>query len=122
MVAEPLRLAPWQRASIYRAIVQTPVRPMHVVTRGLPPPVADDLVLEPAPVTTGSGYVERRITIEPPAIAVGMSLPATVPLYAIPPSAIAAMPEIEGYRYAMVEERVMLVDPETYQVVATLSD
>jgi hypothetical protein len=73
------------------------------------PPVA-----APAPIT-----VERVVT-QPAEIVVGAPLPATVPVYAMPPTAVARVPNASAYRYAYVNDQILLVDPNTNIVLATL--
>jgi hypothetical protein len=49
---------------------------------------------------------------------VGARLPATVPLYALPASVRAS--GLRAYRYAVVNNRIFLVDPATSTIVAEL--
>ena len=44
-------------------------------------------------------------------IAIGSRIPASVPLYAMPVAASTAAPSIAGYHYALIGDRVYLVDP-----------
>jgi hypothetical protein len=64
--------------------------------------------------------VVERVVTPPAIITIGDQLPATVPLYAMPPRAIARVPSVSGYRYAYVNGRVLLVDPNTDIVMAAL--
>lgn len=53
---------------------------------------------------------------------VGMRVPETVQLYAVPQPAAVEVPAIGAYKYMVVNNRVVLVDPATSEVVAELSD
>ncbi|MGH7484532.1 MAG: DUF1236 domain-containing protein [bacterium] len=75
-------------------------------------------VVAPAPAPV---EIERVVTPPPATIAVGAPLPATIPVYALPPTAVSEVPGSAGYRYAYVNDRVLLVDPATHVVVATLA-
>jgi hypothetical protein len=57
---------------------------------------------------------------QPAEIVVGAPLPATVPVYAMPPTAVARVPNASAYRYAYVNDQILLVDPNTNIVLATL--
>jgi hypothetical protein len=52
---------------------------------------------------------------------VGKRLPRTVQLYAVPDAVVAQAPALRRYRYAMVDDRVFLVDPATYKIVADVT-
>ena len=51
---------------------------------------------------------------------IGTRLPASVPLYAMPASAAAAAPSLEAYNYALIGDRIYLVDPRDGIVVGML--
>lgn len=53
---------------------------------------------------------------------VGMRVPETVQLYTVPQPVIAEVPAAQSYKYMVVNNRVLLVDPATSEVVAELSD
>jgi hypothetical protein len=73
-----------------------------------------EVVNPPPPV------VVERVVTPPVAIAIGDRLPSTVPVYAMPPAAIAHVPSVSGYRYAYVNGRILLIDPNTNIVMAAL--
>lgn len=52
---------------------------------------------------------------------VGMRVPQTTQLYAVPETAGVEVPAIRGYKYMMVNDRVVLVDPATSEVVGELA-
>jgi hypothetical protein len=80
-----------------------------------------------APVQTQTVY--RTIVCEraQPAQAtleyrVGMRVPQTAQLYAVPETVAVEVPAIKTYKYMLVNNRVVLVDPATGEVVAELTD
>jgi hypothetical protein len=77
------------------------------------------VVAQPEFVSPPPVEVERDVTT-PIGVAIGAQLPSTVPVYAMPSAAIAQVPNISGYRYAYVNGRILLVDPNTNIVLATL--
>ena len=48
---------------------------------------------------------------------IGAKVPASIELHALPPEAVANAQAASSYRYAMVNNQVVLVDPLTMQVV-----
>ena len=50
----------------------------------------------------------------------GMQLPSSADLRALPDAITAQMPELKGYRYNSVGDKVLLVEPQNYTVVAVL--
>jgi hypothetical protein len=79
------------------------------------PPVIETVGAAPA-VTTG------RIVRAPSSVefAVGARLPATVPLYALPDTLGLQLPAVRADRYAVVDDRVFLVDPASSLIVEEL--
>jgi hypothetical protein len=53
---------------------------------------------------------------------VGMRVPETAQLYAVPQEVAVEVPAIRTYKYMMVNDRVVLVDPATSEVVAEFAD
>jgi Protein of unknown function (DUF1236) len=51
-----------------------------------------------------------------------MQLPSSADLRALPDVVTAQMPELKPYRYNTVGDKVLLVDPKTYAVVAVLGE
>jgi hypothetical protein len=135
-----------QRSTIYRTIVEEREVPRTVITERnvLPflatPAVRDRVVTEhvitPAvPVvreriaprvieTVGAApaVTTRRIVTAPASVelAVGARLPATVPLYALPDTIGLRFPAVRAYRYAVVDDRIFLVDPARSLIVEEL--
>ncbi len=131
VTADPLDLTPDQRTTVYRTLVQQPVQPVvteRIVTAPRPfvtaEPVEQRVIA--VPQTTGAATV---VTDEPAEIAapapvrdltIGARVPSSIPLYAMPASAAAAAPAIGAYRYALIGDRVYLVDPRDGVVAAML--
>jgi len=55
-------------------------------------------------------------------ISVGRRLPRDWEYHSVPSAVIEIVPEYRGYRYAYVEDRYVIVDPDTYEVVYVLDD
>lgn len=53
---------------------------------------------------------------------IGGELPAALELYMLPDLALARIPAAKLYKYTVVNNRVVLVDPTTMRVVDILSD
>jgi hypothetical protein len=132
VTTQPLPLTQAQRTIIYRTIIPQ--------GRNRAPIVREQIVTEPvapAPLARGYydsdsyayGYAEapRAVVREPDAFgsyayAVGTRLPPTARLAPLPPPVVAAVPAVRSYRYMVVNNRLLLVDPDTGIVVADLTD
>jgi hypothetical protein len=55
-------------------------------------------------------------------INVGRRVPRNVTLHAIPAAVLAIVPEYRSYRYVYVEDRYVIVDPVTYEIVYIIDD
>lgn len=133
MAVAPLVLAPPERRVIYRTIVQRQVIPSVAATAVPLPPPGYPPYPTPAyspPATTGYAVAQPAddVYAEPvPAAAVpvryavGARLPADVALTPLPASAVAAVPAVQPYSYVTIDDRVLLVDPETDTVVADIT-
>lgn len=55
-------------------------------------------------------------------ISVGRRLPRDWEYHSVPTAVIEIVPEYRGYRYAYVEDRYVIVDPNTYEVVYVIED
>ena len=97
-------------------ITREPVQSQTVVT-------TEPLQLTPVQRQT----IYRTIVRERPAQAtveyrVGTRVPAGVQLYEVPDTVAVEVPAIRPYKYMMVNNRIVLVDPATSQVVAEVAD
>ena len=53
---------------------------------------------------------------------VGTRVPESVQLYPVPQEVVVEVPAIRSYKYMVVNDRVVLIDPATSEVVAELAD
>jgi Protein of unknown function (DUF1236) len=139
-----LVLTPAQRQTIYRSVVQREYVPVPVPAG--PPVVAQTDLYPPPPV---SGYPVRSVypadepygdyaydpyhdqyvaapyrpayRLEDVSLVVGGRIPASVPLYAVPEPVVARIPAAAPYSYALIDNRVFLVDPVTDLIVAEIT-
>jgi hypothetical protein len=65
------------------------------------------------PIETVTPTVEYRV---------GMRVPESARLYEVPESVAVEVPTVRSYKYMRVNNRVVLVDPATSEVVADFAD
>ena len=100
-------------------ITREPVQRETVVTTTRP------LALTPAQRQTVYRTIvrERVVPVRPTVeYRVGMRVPQTVELYPVPDEVVTEVPTVRPYKYMVVNDRVVLVDPITSEVVAELAD
>lgn len=51
------------------------------------------------------------------ALSVGTAIARSYTLYDLPPDILRIAPEYEDYRYVLVDDDIVIVDPETYEIV-----
>ena len=114
VIGQSLALTPAQRTTIYRTIIPQ--------GRGRGPIVRERIVTEsvaPAPVV-------REPIANPPArsayAAVGSRVSDAYALAPMPQSVVTTVPAVRSYRYTVVNNRLLLVDPATGIVVAEVTD
>jgi hypothetical protein len=98
------------RQEVYDRVVVEPAEPV----------VRERVVTVPAPRETfgfAPRAIERVVTTE---LGVGARVPRTVPLYALPAS--VSSPSLRPYRYAIVDDRVFLVDPASEVIVSEITE
>jgi hypothetical protein len=111
--APPLALTPAQRTTIYRTIIpqgrgRGPIVRERIVTESVAPaPVARERIVNPP---AGSGY------------AVGSRVGDAYALAPMPQAVAATVPAVRSYRYMVINNRLLLVDPATGIVVAEVND
>jgi hypothetical protein len=66
-----------------------------------------------APVQTVEPTIEYRV---------GTRVPQTARLYEVPQDVAVEVPAVRSYKYMMVNDRVVLVDPATSEIVADFAD
>ena len=120
-----LRLRLLAGASVANAqttvITREPVPSQTVVTTEQP------LALTPVQRQTIYRTIVREpAVVEAPPLSVeyhvGMRVPPSAQLYAVPQSVVTEVPAIRTYKYMVVNHRVVLVDPATSEVVAEVAD
>jgi hypothetical protein len=118
--AEPIVLGRTERDIVYRQIVEQRTVPLE--QRGILAPIGSMFpTVGPAPAVSYS----RPLVAEPPlrtAYVVGSRLPGDVQLIELPQTAIMQVPAIAPYAYAMVDGRVLLVDPQNGMIVADITN
>jgi hypothetical protein len=102
---EALTLTPAQRAAIYGAVLRERAVADPVLHERMVPGVG---LTAQVPLETG------------PAMAAEAKLPAGRPLHALPDRIVAEVPAVQPYRYVIDGARVLLLDPDTLQVVAEI--
>jgi hypothetical protein len=67
---------------------------------------------------------ERRVVAPPPQLElrVGAPIPRAVELYPLPEELYVEVPSVKRYRYFQVHDQVVLVDPETSEIVEIIRD
>lgn len=99
-------------------ITREPVQTQTIVT---------EQPLQLTPVQRQTIYrtiVRERVQPAQPTVEyrVGMRVPQTTRLYTVPETVAVEVPAIKTYKYMMVNNRVVLVDPATSQVVDEIID
>jgi hypothetical protein len=82
------------------------------------------LMLSPEQRTTVYRTIRQR-EVAPSAgveVSVGGRVPGTVQLYDVPQSVAVEVPAVRSYKYMVVNNRVVLVDPATSTIVAEFAD
>ena len=138
VVTQPLALTQAQRTTIYRTIIpqgrnRQPIVRERIVTEPVAPApvVRERVVTQPMDSDYYAyGYVpadNSRVIVREPdnygvyAYGVGTRVGPGVQLAPLPPAAIAAVPSARQYRYMVINQRLLLVDPDTGFVVADVT-
>ena len=111
--APPLALTPAQRTTIYRTIIpqgrgREPIVRERIVTESVAPVARERIVNPPA----ASAY----------AYTVGSRVGDAYALAPMPRAVAATVPAVRSYRYMVINNRLLLVDPATGIVVAEVND
>jgi len=51
------------------------------------------------------------------ALSVGTAIPRSIGLHRLPPSIVELVPDYEGYDYILVRDDIVIIDPDTYEIV-----
>jgi hypothetical protein len=110
----PLALTPAQRSTIYRTVIpqgggRGPIVKERIVTETVPAPVVRERVVTQPATPTYAYSVGSRVT----------DAYALAPL---PQSVVATVPAVSSYRYMVINQRLLLVDPATGYVVAEVTE
>jgi hypothetical protein len=112
---QPLALTPAQRTTIYRTIIpqgrgRGPIVKERIVTETVAPaPVVRERVVPRVGVDYAADYV------------VGSRVSDSYALAPLPPSVVTSVPAARSYRYMVINNRLLLVDPATGIVVADVT-
>jgi hypothetical protein len=133
VTAAPLALTPAQRTTIYRTIIpqgrgRGPIVREQIVTESVgPAPVVRERIA-PAPVVreriAPAPVVRERIAPAGSAYAyaVGSRVADADALAPMPQAVVSSVPAVRSYRYMVINNRLLLVDPATGIVVAEVAD
>jgi len=112
MAGEPLALTPAQRTTIYRTIIPQ--------GRGRGPIVRERIVTETIAPT--APLVRERLVAQPDyAYAVGSRVADAYAWAPMPQAVVTNVPAVRSYRYMVINNRLLLVDPATGIVVADVT-
>ena len=53
-------------------------------------------------------------------IRVGVAVPRTVHVAVLPPEVVTIVPEYRGFEYVVVGDQLLIIDPDTLEIVAIL--
>ncbi|RVU13839.1 DUF1236 domain-containing protein [Methylobacterium oryzihabitans] len=51
------------------------------------------------------------------ALSVGTAVPRSVTLHALPPAILTLVPAYRGFSYVLVGDDIVIIDPDTYEIV-----
>jgi hypothetical protein len=66
------------------------------------------------------GHKDKSVKNLNVSISVGTAIPRSVTLYAVPEDVVVIVPEYRRYKYFVYEEEVVIVDPDTYEIVEVI--
>jgi hypothetical protein len=130
VINDTLQLTPSQRTTIYRTIVpqgrgRAPIVRERIVIEPAAPVVQERIVRSPAPVYAAPTYsrpgYDDYAYAGDYALAVGSPVPRAAPLAPFPQPLVTRVPVLQGYKYMVINNRLLLVDPATSVVVADLT-
>ena len=62
----------------------------------------------------------RSVAVPDVRLSVGATLPESVELYSVPDTYVTEVPTVRSYRYAVINDRAVLVEPGTRRVVQVI--
>jgi len=118
-----------ERGGTYDTFSDTASAQTTVITRE---PVESRTVVTTEPVqltpvqrqTIYRTIVRERVVPAPPTVEyrIGARVPESVQLHSVPQEVALEVPAIRAYKYMVVNNRVVLIDPATSEVVGELAD
>jgi uncharacterized protein DUF1236 len=113
----PIITPPVVRERVIEQVITDPASDPFVTERIVTAPPRETFGAAPFVPFATEGAVTTQAAID---LTVGSRVPATVPIYALPETLARQVPAARPYRYVIVDDRVLLVDPLTNVVVAEL--
>ena len=112
--SQPLALTPAQRTTIYRTIIPQ--------GRGRGPIVKEKIVTESvAPAPVARERVVPRVGVDYADYVVGSRVANSYALAPLPQAVVTTVPAVRFYRYMVINNRLLLVDPATGIVMADVT-
>ena len=117
-IAAPLIAGATTASAQTTVITREPVQTQTIVT---------EQPLQLTPVQRRTIYrtiVRERVRPAQPTVEyrVGMRVPPTAQIYTVPETVAVEVPAIKTYKYMMVNNRIVLIDPATSEVVDEFTD
>ena len=66
------------------------------------------------------GHKDKAVKNLNVSISIGTTIPRSVTLYAVPEEVIVIVPEYRRYKYFVYEDEIVIVDPDTYEIVEVI--
>lgn len=66
------------------------------------------------------GHKDKSVKNLNVSISIGTAIPRSVTLYAVPEEVVVIVPEYRRYKYFIYEDEVVIVDPDTYEIVEVI--
>jgi hypothetical protein len=70
--------------------------------------------------TVVTSHREARVDHVDFSIRVGVRVPHTVHIVALPEEIVTIVPQYRGFYYVVVRNEILIIDPDTYEIVAVL--
>ena len=71
-------------------------------------------------VIAGGGHPARVSTSEHFDVSIGVRVPRNVHIEVIPDDVVEIVPEYRGFDYVMVGDQILIIDPDTLEIVAVI--
>ncbi len=50
-------------------------------------------------------------------LSVGTAIPRSIALHTLPPAIVTLVPAYRGFRFILVRDDIVIIDPDTYEIV-----